>query len=130
MTLFQNPVTGMVTGGVAVLLLAGVLYSLYKLLGALTPPPNPVGKKTASYTGGKELVGRQNYFRTRFFQFAIYFLIFDVVAFVATLASFSPKWQSIVDAGFGDATPWLVLIYTSLVFFMFGILPRKEEELI
>ncbi len=111
-------------------IIAGIaLLIIYLLLGAIREPYVDEAFKTTSYTGGKELSGRKTTFRTLFFQYAIYFLIFDVVAFVTAIVSFGGKWK-LFDEGKINPTSLHVLAYLSIIVFLFIIIPKQEEEVV
>ncbi len=111
-------------------IVAGIaLLILYLLLGAIREPYVEEKYKTTSYTGGKELSGRRTTFRTLFFQYAIYFLIFDVVAFVTAIVSFGGNWK-LLSGGSLNPTSLHVLAYLSIIVFLFIIIPKQEEEVV
>ncbi len=105
------------------------LITIYLLLGTIREPYVDEKYKTTSYTGGKELSGRKTTFRTLFFQYAIYFLIFDVVAFVTAIVSFSGNWRLLSGESI-NPTSLHVLAYLSIIIFLFIIIPKQEEEVV
>ena len=89
------------------------LFGLVKARGPETP------QKREPYSGGKSVETQATFFKATFFQYAIYFLIFDVVAFITALAAFEGSKEIIYPA-----------IYLGTVLILFLILPKHEGEII
>lgn len=106
-----------------------VLGIIYWLAGKIKEESVYEEKKAKPYTGGKELTGRRSVFKTLFFQYAIYFLIFDVVAFITAIVSFTQNWHLFVNNQINRIAVH-VLGYLSIILFLFIILPKQEEEVL
>ena len=115
---------GLITG-IVILVLIGI----YLFFGYLKEPYREEPLKSKPYTGGKELTGRTTVFKTMFFQFAIYFLIFDVIAFITALAAFNPGWQ-LLDKNGINLHSLNILLYLSIVLFLYIILPKQESDIL
>ncbi len=72
-----------------VLVLVAVL--LLYFLGRRMAPRNPTPEKLKSYACGEDLEGGQSQFYPNVFIFAIYFTIFDILAFVLATAMVTLK---------------------------------------
>ncbi len=115
--------------GILGLITTVVLGIIYWLAGKIKEKSVYEERKTKPYTGGKELTGRKTVFKTLFFQYAIYFLIFDVVAFITAIVSFTQNWNLFVNGQINRVAVH-VLGYLSIILFLFIILPKQEEEVV
>ena len=115
------------------------LLLLYYLLGKIKMPSEPSYLKEQGYSGGKEYDEERGTFKTLFFQYAIYFLIFDTIAFVTAVASFLVEgWKFDFTLFWPDGNFDFVnginqigvhvLIYISIVAFLLIILPKYKED--
>ncbi len=91
-------------------------------------PSDPNELKSKGYSGGKEFEEEKGTFKTLFFQYAIYFLIFDTIAFVAAIASFLPNWKVNFNNGINQLGVHLI-VYISVIAFLLIILPKYQEDL-
>jgi len=90
-----------------VLVLVAVL--LLYWLGKRMAPHNPTKEKLKSYACGEDIEGGQQQFYPNVFIFAIYFTIFDILAFIIATAmvvinqGFAPEFSAIaaIFAGIG-----------------------------
>lgn len=103
------------------------LYFLYMALGKIKMPSDPSLLKNQGYSGGKEFEEEKGTFKTLFFQYAIYFLIFDTVAFIAALASFLPDWKLQPNQGLSQLSVHII-VYISVIAFLLVIIPKYKGD--
>ncbi len=111
------------------LITVGILLLLYYLLGFMSEKGKQSPMKTQAYSGGRAMETHATFFKSTFFQYAIYFLIFDVVAFITAISTFLDDITVFRNWKFsGDGI--YVIIYLLLVLSLFIIFPKHEEEII
>ena len=94
--LFSN----LLTFFTAFLLIFLVVILLY-LVGKKIAPSNPTKEKTTTYACGEDLPGIKAQFHTRLLQYAVYFTIFDIVAFILATAMYVLGWVAFLYAIIG-----------------------------
>ncbi len=105
-----------------VVIITAIMIVFYVIFGMIQEKGKETPMKKAPYSGGKGVETRATFFKATFFQYAIYFLIFDVVAFITALATFvSDKSKEHV---------FYAALYLFLVLILFLILPKQESEII
>jgi NADH:ubiquinone oxidoreductase subunit 3 (subunit A) len=114
---------------VLTLITLAFMFTLFYVFGLTKAPKRVEVFKTDPYSGGKALEHQSSFFKSTFFQFAIYFLIFDVVAFITAMAAFTGEWQIINNGSINTNSLYLV-IYLVIILSLFTMLPKSEEEII
>jgi len=80
-----------------ILLFVAVLY----LVGKRIAPSNPTKEKTTTYACGEDLPGIKAQFHTHLIQYAVYFTIFDIVAFILATSMYVLGWVAAIYALIG-----------------------------
>ncbi len=102
------------------IIVTSVMVFFYIIFGLVRTRGMDEPMKRDPYSGGKSVESQATFFKATFFQYAIYFLIFDVVAFITALAAFTGSAERLVYPS----------IYLGLVLLLFLILPKHEGEII
>lgn len=108
---------------------AGILILTYLAFGLLKASGTPSPMKKDPYSGGKKNLPQATFFKSTFFQYAIYFLVFDVVAFITALSAFNGNLKLFDNWKFVEKGIYPV-IYLLIVLSLFIIFPKHEEEII
>ena len=101
-------------------IVTSVMVFFYIIFGISRAKGEDVVMKREPYSGGKSVETQATFFKATFFQYAIYFLIFDVVAFITALAAFTKSAEKVLYPS----------LYLGLVLLLFLILPKHEGEII